>query len=90
MDYWSGRARTNVFLVRFDPGGGYPALGGLEIQSAGAYKLVELPLKRTFSISERTASGLGLIGVLLFLLPPDRFRASSLREMISDTPRYIR
>jgi hypothetical protein len=41
-DYWSGRARTNVFLVRFDPVGGYLALGGLEIQLAGAYELVEL------------------------------------------------
>jgi hypothetical protein len=46
VDYWSGRARTNVFLVRFDSVGGYPALGGLEIQLAGAYELVELPLER--------------------------------------------
>ena len=50
MDYWSGRARTNAFLVRFDPVGGDHALGGLEIQLAGAYELVELPLKRIFHI----------------------------------------
>jgi len=36
VDYWSGRARTNVFLVRFDAVGGYLALSGLEVQLAGA------------------------------------------------------
>jgi hypothetical protein len=40
----------DIFLVRFDPVGGYLALGGLEIQLAGAYKLVEFPLKRIFYI----------------------------------------
>ena len=39
VDYWSGRARTNVFLVRFDPVGGYLALGALEIQLTDAYGL---------------------------------------------------
>ena len=48
MDYWSGRARTNVFLVGFNPVGSYLALSGLEIQLAGAYEFVELPLKRIF------------------------------------------
>ena len=48
IDCWSGRPRTNVFLVRFDPVGRYLALGGLEIQLAGAYELVEFPLKRIF------------------------------------------
>ena len=37
--------RTNLFLVRFDPVGGYLTLGGLEIQLAGAYELVYLPLE---------------------------------------------
>ena len=32
-------AFAHVFLVRFDPVVGYPALGGLEIQLAGAYEL---------------------------------------------------
>src|SRR5262249_1730138 len=49
-DYRSGRARTSVFLVRFDPVGGYLALGGLQIQLAGAYELLELPLKGIFHI----------------------------------------
>ena len=40
----------NVFLVRFDPVGGYLALSGLEIQLAGAYELVELPLERILPI----------------------------------------
>jgi hypothetical protein len=40
------RPRTNVFLVRFDPVGGYLALSGLEAQLAGAYELVELPFER--------------------------------------------
>jgi hypothetical protein len=35
----------DVFLVRFDPVGGYLALGGLQIQLAGAHELVELPLE---------------------------------------------
>jgi hypothetical protein len=53
---WAGldsnrrRRRASRFLVRFDPVGGYLALGGLEIQLAGAYELVELPLKRIFHI----------------------------------------
>jgi hypothetical protein len=34
----------DVFLVGFDPIGGYLALSGLEIQLAGAYEFVELPL----------------------------------------------
>ena len=50
VDYWSGRARTNVFLVRFDPVGRYLALGGLDIQLAGAHELVEFPLKRILHI----------------------------------------
>ena len=44
-----GRVRT-YFFVRFDPVGGYFALGALKIQSGGAYELVELPLERTFYI----------------------------------------
>ena len=32
--------RSGLFLVGFDPVGGYLALGGLEIQLAGAYELV--------------------------------------------------
>jgi hypothetical protein len=50
VDYWSGRRRTNVFLVGFNPVGGYLALGGLEIQLAGAYELVELSFERIFHI----------------------------------------
>src|SRR6516164_8269609 len=50
LDYRRRRGFTNVFLVRFDPDGGYFALGGLEMQFAGAYELVEFPLKRMFDI----------------------------------------
>ena len=39
----------NVFLVRFDPVEGYLALGGLEMQLAGAYELVEFPLEAHLS-----------------------------------------
>ena len=37
-------------LLRFDPVEGYLALGGLEVQLAGAYELVEFLLKRNFHI----------------------------------------
>ena len=40
----------DVFLVGFDPVGGYLALSGLEVQLAGAYELVEFPLERIFDI----------------------------------------
>jgi hypothetical protein len=48
VDYRRRRRFKNVFLIGFDPVGGYLALGGLEIQLTGAYELVELPLKRIF------------------------------------------
>ena len=38
----AGGTFTDVFLVGFDPVGGYLGLGGLEIQFTGAYELMEL------------------------------------------------
>ena len=49
-DSWGLRAFTHVFLVRSDPLGGYLALGGLEIQLAGAYELIEFALERIFHV----------------------------------------
>ena len=50
LDSNQRRRRASRFLVRFDPVGGYFALGGLEMQLAGVYELVEFPLKRIFHI----------------------------------------
>jgi hypothetical protein len=44
-DSWGGRAFTDLFLLGFDPVGRYLLLRSLEIQLAGAYELVEFPLK---------------------------------------------
>jgi hypothetical protein len=49
VGYRSGRARTDIFLIRFDPVRRYLALGSLEIQLAGAYELVEFPLEAHLS-----------------------------------------
>ena len=43
-------AFTDIFLVGFDPVGGYLALGRLEIKFVGAHEIVEFPLKRIFHI----------------------------------------